>query len=50
VEIRGLGSRLRHGYDALDHELIWDIITRDLAPLRSAVAAMMEADDGAPKA
>jgi uncharacterized protein with HEPN domain len=35
-EIRGLGNRLRHGYDSIDLARIWLLIERDLAPLRVA--------------
>ena len=39
--IRAMGNVLRHEYDAIDPSLIWRIVTRDLAPLRSAVEAML---------
>ena len=47
-QIRGLGNRLRHGYDAIDPELLWDVITTDLAPLKAAVVAMLANEDEPP--
>jgi uncharacterized protein with HEPN domain len=32
--VRGLGNRLRHHYDAVSKDVIWDIITLDLPSLR----------------
>lgn len=42
TEIRGLGNRLRHGYDAIDADILWDIVSRDLTPLRAAVVAIRQ--------
>jgi uncharacterized protein with HEPN domain len=33
-EIRGLGNRLRHAYDAIDLGVIWDTVTNDLPGLK----------------
>jgi Uncharacterized conserved protein len=33
VEIVGLRNRLVHGYDAVDFDILWDILTDDLPPL-----------------
>ena len=33
VEIVGLRNRLIHGYDSVDFDILWNVITRDLPPL-----------------
>jgi uncharacterized protein with HEPN domain len=40
-DIRGLGNRLRHAYDSIDVGLIWIIVEKDLAPLRTGVQAAL---------
>ena len=35
-EIRALGNRLRHEYDAIREDRLWDIVQIDLPPLRAA--------------
>lgn len=35
-EIRALGNRLRHEYDAIREDRLWDIVQIDLPPLCSA--------------
>jgi uncharacterized protein with HEPN domain len=35
-EIRALGNRLRHEYDAIREDRLWDIVQIDLAPLCAA--------------
>lgn len=40
-DIAGVGNVLRHGYRIVDHEVLWGIATRDLAPLKGAVEAMI---------
>jgi uncharacterized protein with HEPN domain len=40
-DIRGLGNRLRHAYDSIDVGLIWMIVEKDLAPLRTGVQAAL---------
>lgn len=43
--IVGFRNVLIHGYDILDHETVWDAVTRDLpALLDSATAALDELD------
>lgn len=34
--IRGLGNVLRHAYDGVDPEILWNLITNDLEPLAKA--------------
>lgn len=36
-DIRGIGNWLRHQYDKIDAETVWNTIQDDLPPLRSAV-------------
>ena len=36
-DIRGIGNWLRHQYDRVDIETIWNTLTRDLPPLKEAV-------------
>lgn len=40
-QLRGLGNRLRHEYDRIDARLLWDVIQRDLPPLRDACEAVL---------
>ena len=35
-EIRALGNRLRHEYDVIREDRLWDIVQVDLPPLRAA--------------
>ena len=41
-EIAGIGNVLRHAYDRVAPERIWQIVTDDLTLLREAVEAMIE--------
>lgn len=36
-DIRGIGNWLRHQYDRVDIETIWNTLTTDLPPLKAAV-------------
>jgi uncharacterized protein with HEPN domain len=36
-EIRGIGNWLRHQYDRVDIETVWNTVTMDLPPLKAAV-------------
>ena len=36
-DVRAVGNVLRHEYDAVDPAVIWQIIEKDLVPLRRAV-------------
>ena len=42
ADIRALGNVIRHEYDAIDPEVIWDIVENDLLPLEKAVQAAIE--------
>lgn len=37
-EIRGIGNWLRHQYDHVDLEAVWNTVQDDLPPLRAAIA------------
>jgi uncharacterized protein with HEPN domain len=41
-QIRGLGNRLRHGYDTIDPAVLWHTVQKDLGPLR--LSAMLALD------
>jgi uncharacterized protein with HEPN domain len=42
--IRDIGNRLRHGYDQIDHLVLWDIYKHDLDALAHALEAMVAAN------
>lgn len=39
--IVGLRNRLIHGYDAVDDQLIWDIVRSKIVPLRQALDRLL---------
>jgi uncharacterized protein with HEPN domain len=41
-EIRGIGNIIRHEYDSIDPLIIWNIVSRELDKLRTAVEAALE--------
>jgi uncharacterized protein with HEPN domain len=41
VQTVGLRNRLIHGYDAVDFDILWQIVTRDLPPLIAAVEEIL---------
>jgi uncharacterized protein with HEPN domain len=41
--IRGLGNWLRHRYDRVDIETVWNTVMDDLPPLRSGVLRALSA-------
>lgn len=41
--VADVGNVLRHGYDEVDARQTWQIVTDDLAPLKLAVLAMLDA-------
>jgi uncharacterized protein with HEPN domain len=41
ADIRNLGNHLRHGYDGLNRETIWNIIQDDLPALREAAQSAL---------
>jgi uncharacterized protein with HEPN domain len=42
-QIVGLRNRLIHGYDDIDHDIVWDIIQLDLPPLVEALRLLLQA-------
>lgn len=42
VEIVGLRNRLVHGYDSVDFDILWQIVTKDLPPLVENLAQLLE--------
>jgi uncharacterized protein with HEPN domain len=46
ADIAGIGNILRHGYDSLDHAVIWGVVENDLPPLKAAIEAMLQEIDG----
>ncbi len=41
-EIRAIGNIIRHEYDSIDPQIIWNIISRDLDSLRRSVEVALE--------
>jgi uncharacterized protein with HEPN domain len=41
-DIVGLRNRLIHGYDQVDHDILWDIIREDLPPLIAELERVLE--------
>ena len=49
ADLAGIGNILRHGYDSLDHAVIWGVVENDLPPLKAAAEAMLrETDNNTP--
>jgi uncharacterized protein with HEPN domain len=44
-QIVGLRNRVIHGYDAVDDEIVWDIIQNKLPRLQARVAELLGEDD-----
>ena len=40
-EIIGTRNRLIHGYDAVDYNILWDIVTADFPPLARQIKALL---------
>lgn len=36
-DIRGMGNRLRHAYDRIRFDLLWNVITKNLPALKAEV-------------
>jgi len=41
-EIIGLRNRLIHGYDSVDFDILWQIVSKDLEPLITAIEKGLE--------
>jgi len=44
VQIIGLRNRLVHGYDAVDLDILWDIIQDDMPPLIAELESFLEGE------
>ena len=44
-QIVGLRNRLIHGYDAVDQEILWQIVVQDLPPLITALEKILAGHD-----
>jgi uncharacterized protein with HEPN domain len=40
--IRGLGNRLRHGYDQIDINIVWNVVSERLPSLKADAVAALE--------
>jgi uncharacterized protein with HEPN domain len=40
LDIIGFRNRIVHGYDSIDRDILWSIITRDLPGLRQALSKL----------
>jgi uncharacterized protein with HEPN domain len=40
-KVAGIGNILRHAYPIVDDSLIWEVVIRDLPPLKAAVEQML---------
>lgn len=40
--IVSLRHRIAHGYKSIDHQIVWDIVERHLAPLQAVVKSMLK--------
>ena len=40
--ICGMGNHLRHAYERVDLDIIWNSVTDDLPPLKSAISEFIE--------
>jgi uncharacterized protein with HEPN domain len=41
MQVVGLRNRLIHGYDSVDFDILWQIVTRDLPPLIATVEEIL---------
>ena len=41
VQIKGIGSRIRHEYFRIDDAILWEIITTDALDLKTVMEAML---------
>lgn len=41
-EVKGMRDHIAHGYFDINSDLVWDVITNDLAPLLSAIEYFIE--------
>jgi uncharacterized protein with HEPN domain len=43
-EIIGTRNRLIHGYDAVDYDILWEIVTADFPPLARQIKTLLPGD------
>jgi uncharacterized protein with HEPN domain len=43
-EIIGTRNRLIHGYDAVDYDILWEIVTADFPPLARQITTLLPGD------
>jgi len=43
--VADIGNVLRHGYQSIDHRIIWEVVTKHLMPLRDAIEHMLRQMD-----
>jgi uncharacterized protein with HEPN domain len=48
-DIRGIGNQLRHAYERIDLNTIWNAVTDDLPPLKAAVLRILDWPPASPK-
>ncbi len=48
-DIRGMGNQLRHAYERVDLETIWNSVTDDLPPLKAAVLRVLSKQPANPE-
>jgi len=48
AQIVGMRNRLIHGYDAVDFDILWQIITQDLPPLIKTLERLVALEDAEP--
>ncbi|NIN49549.1 MAG: DUF86 domain-containing protein, partial [Gemmatimonadales bacterium] len=41
-EIVGMRNRLVHGYASVDHDIVWDVVTGDLAEVIDSLEALLD--------
>ena len=49
-DIAGTRDQIVHGYDSIDHEVIWGVLDTEAARLKAAVATLLGADFSDPAA
>ena len=42
-EIVGMRNRLVHGYASVDHDIVWDVVSRDLVEVIESLEALLAA-------
>jgi len=40
-DVRGMGNHLRHGYETVDHGIVWETVQNELPALRRACEAAL---------